>query len=114
MAGVLSHPEETKNRHVWIQSFNVRQNDILAALEKATGTKWQVNHVDSDEQIKIGNELMQQGDWNGFGKLIVAVIFNGKVDCGSDFTKAAKLDNDLLGLPKEDLQDAVDAIVKGN
>lgn len=114
MAGVLLHPEETKNRYVYIQSFNVSQNDILAALEKATGTKWQVNHVDSDERIKTGKDLLQKGDFKGVGLLIVAANFNGKVDVGSDFTKAAKLDNDLLGLPKEDLQASVDTIVNGN
>lgn len=113
VAGVLLHPEETKNRHVWVQSFKVSQNDTLAALEKATGTKWQVNHVDSDEQIKIGNELMKKGDFTGFGMLIIAAIFNGKVDVGADFTKVAKLDNELLGLPEEDLQATIDAVVKG-
>ncbi|KAI9792842.1 MAG: hypothetical protein M1816_001574 [Peltula sp. TS41687] len=114
VVGVLLHPEETKNRYVYVQSFNVSQNDVLAALEKASGARWRVNHVDSDEQIKIGNELMQKGDFNGAGLLIVAAVFNGKVDVGSDFTKIAKLDNDLLGLPKEDLQESVDVVVKGN
>jgi nucleoside-diphosphate-sugar epimerase len=114
VVSVLLRPEETKNRHSFIQSFNVSQNDVLAALEKATGTKWQVNHVDSDERTKTGNELIKQGDFTGFPLLILAVILNGKVDVGSDFTKVAKLDNDLLGLPKEDLQATIDAIVKGN
>lgn len=112
VVGVLSHPAETKNRYVWIESFCVSQNEVLAALEKATGEKWQINKVATEDQIREGREGMAKGVPMAIGKLIVGAILIDDEDAVMDFSKTAPLDNEVLGLPKEDLQTAVDAIVK--
>ena len=112
-ASVLLHPAETKNRYVWIESFRISQNEVLAALEKSTGKKWEVKHVKAADQIQLGRDLLSKGSiMQGLVLLIVGSIINADVDTGSDFSKTRKLDNDLLGLPKESLQSSIDAAVK--
>lgn len=111
VARILAHPEETKNRPVYVQGLRVSQKDMLAAFEKSTGQKFEVKHVDSDEQAQQGREMLAKGDHMGIPKLILAAILNRKHDCGADFTKLGRLDNELLGLPQEDLQATVDAIL---
>ncbi len=112
VVGVLLHPEETKNRYVWIESFRTSQNETLAALEKATGEKWTVKHVKCAEQIEEGREAYRKGDPNWFMQLIIGALFNEELDVGADFSKFAKLDNELLGVPTEDIQATVDAVVQ--
>ena len=112
VVGVLERPAETKNRFVWVESFNTSQNEIVAALEKTTGKKWEVNKVKTADQIKKGRELAAKGEFAGIALLIVATIFTEDVDPGANFSKSKKIDNDLLGLPKEDLQTTVEEIVK--
>ena len=102
---MLLHPAETKNRYVWIESFRTSHNDVLAALEESTGKKWEVKHVKAAEQIKLGRDLLSKGSiMQGIPLLIVGSILNADVDTGADFSKTRKLDNDVLGLPKESLQ----------
>ncbi|KAI9887324.1 MAG: hypothetical protein M1823_000840 [Watsoniomyces obsoletus] len=111
-AQILLKFEETKNRYVWIQSALVSQNDLKAALERATNAQWEVEQVKSEDMIKKGYELLPQG-FPGIALLILGTIFNANADTGSNFTTHTKLDNDLLGLPKEDVQSVVDSVVKG-
>ncbi len=85
---------------------------MLAALERATNTKWEVEQVKSSDMIQKGRELLPQG-FAGIALLILGAFFNANVDTGSDFTKHQQLDNDLLGLPKEDVQTVVESVVKG-
>lgn len=112
VVGVLERPAETKNRFVWVESFSTSQNDVVAALEKTTGKRWQVNKVKTADQIKTGNELVAKGESAGIALLIIGAIFTEDVDTGADFSKSRKIDNDLLGLPKEDLQTTIQEIVK--
>ncbi len=45
-------------------------------------------------------------------QLIIGALFNEELDVGADFSKFAKLDNELLGVPTEDIQATVDAVVQ--
>ena len=40
VVSVLKHPEITANKYLYISSVETSQNEILAALEKATSSKW--------------------------------------------------------------------------
>lgn len=46
VVGVLKHPEETKNRAVYVQSVQTTQNKLLGLAKKATGEAgWKVDEV---------------------------------------------------------------------
>lgn len=104
-------PEKTANKTMFIDSFTVSQNQVLAVLEKATGKKWEVTHVDSDEERKIGQEKIAKRDFTGAANLIRYMNCVG--GCGGDYTTYAESSNELLSLPKESLDDVVANIVKG-
>ena len=97
VVGVLRHPEETVNRYVHVNSYYTTQNQILAALEKATGTKWAVEHTTCKEQGAKGKELLAKHDFSGVGPAIFAMEYSG-----ADFLNFEKfgLSNAKFGLPK--------------
>jgi len=104
-------PEKTVNKYLYIESFAVSQNQVLASFEKATGKKWEVIHVDGEERRKTGLEKMSQGDvFGGAGLLIqyMACVHGN----GGDYTKYQERANDLLSLPQESLDAVVGDILK--
>jgi hypothetical protein len=103
-------PEKTANKTMFIDSFTVSQNMVLASLEKATGKKWEVMHVEAEEERKIGQEKIAKGDFTGAAHLIRYMNCVG--ECGGDYTTYTKSANDLLELPKENLDDVIANIVK--
>jgi len=108
IVGILTHPEETKNRYVFVQSAVVTQNKLLAAAEKATGEKFVIEHQNTEEVEKAGNEKIAKGDFSGFVDLIRRCVWGEGY--GSDYSD--KLDNEILGVKV--LDDAgVEAVVKG-
>jgi hypothetical protein len=54
-------------------------NEFVAALENATGMeRWDIEHVKGEERIKLGRELMAQGQmWQGVAKLALATDGTG-------------------------------------
>lgn len=104
VVGVLKHEEETKNKMVYIQSINLTQNELLSAVEKYTGTKFDVQQVSSNDFKK---ERKQQLETKGFDHdaiedlVSVEGIVNGNWETKENFV------NDLLQLPKENLDDLV-------
>lgn len=50
----LKHPELTKNKHVYVNSFTITQNGVLRALEKTTNDKFAVSHNSSDDLWQDG------------------------------------------------------------
>ena len=109
VVGILTHPEETKNRYVFVQSAVVTQNKLLAAVEKVTGEKFVIEHENSEEVERAGNEKIAKGDFSGFVDLIRRCIWGEGY--GSDYSDK-KLDNEIFGVKA--LDDAgVEEVVKG-
>lgn len=104
-------PDKTANQTLYIDSFTVSQNQVLESLEKATGQSWEITHVDANEERKIGEEKMAQGDF--FGVLHVLRYIFCVSGFGADYTTYTESANELLGLPKETLDEAINRIVKG-
>jgi len=104
-------PEKTANKYIFIASFTVSQNDVLASLEKATGKKWEVKHVDGEEDKKIGLEKMSKGDFSGAPLLIR--YMNCVDGHGGNYMNYKEGANELLSLPKQTLDEVVGEIVKG-
>ncbi|TEY61528.1 hypothetical protein BOTCAL_0167g00030 [Botryotinia calthae] len=111
LKNALLHPEETANKYLFISSFRVSQNQILASLEKATGKKWDVTYVDTEEQKKIGMEKIKKRDFSGGVALIRYINF--VKGYGGDYGEYEEISNGLLGVQKEDLDEAVRVIVEG-
>jgi uncharacterized protein YbjT (DUF2867 family) len=109
---ILRNPDKTANKHIYIHSFKATQNEILAALEKATGEKWKTTAAQTKELRKTGEEKLAKGDFSGVFDILVAVIFGG--DKIFDYATHNGLNNEELGLPKEEsLEATVEQVVKG-
>ncbi|KAL5350663.1 hypothetical protein ACLOAV_004232 [Pseudogymnoascus australis] len=111
VVAVLSKPTVTANQYLYIDSFTASQNEILAALELATGEKWTVTKSTTEAAVAEGQAPFAKGDVSGL-LLLLKANFLGE-GYGSDFTKDAKLSNEILGLPSQDLASTVKALAKG-
>lgn len=103
-------PEKTANRYLFIGTFTVSQNQVLASFEKATGVKWEVTQVDAEEMKKTGLEKMSKGDFSG-GMSLIRYI-NCVHGHGGNYMEYQESANELLSLPKQNLDAAVEEIVK--
>lgn len=113
VVGILKHPEETKNRTVYIQSAALSQNDLIAAAQRAK-PEFQIEKEDvkaADLEQK-GYELLQKGGENIWPAMITFVtlsIFGDEKEWGNNWS--GKNDNELLGI-REKSQQEIEEIVK--
>lgn len=104
-------PEKTANKYLYVDSWTLSQNQILASFEKATGSKWEVVRVDADEQRKAGQAKMASGDFSGAMSLIRYI--NTVEGHGGNYATYSESSNELLFLPKPNLDEVIAGIVKG-
>ncbi|MCJ1325040.1 hypothetical protein MMC10_001702 [Thelotrema lepadinum] len=114
--GALKHLEETKNRFVWVRSFFISQNELLAELEKATGAKWSTQRVQSGPFIEENRKLLKEKGGNaavleGENTAALNLIWTEAVGV-EDWEKTHGLDNDLLEVPREDFSKVIARAVK--
>ncbi|KAF7187616.1 Pinoresinol reductase 1 [Pseudocercospora fuligena] len=110
VAGILKHPEETKNRTVYIQTALITQNKILNIAKKLKpDVKIDAEDVKIADVEKNAYEALQQGgDRIGeamFGFIKVSIM---DPECGANWS--SKNDNALLGIEDatdEDLEKIV-------
>lgn len=103
---ILQRPEETKNKMLFIQSFCVSQNEVLASLEKAMGAKWEITRYDSEEFIKEKKTLADKGDADAIEDLVFVL---GAID--GDWEGRPDFAMEMLGLENEDLDQVVQQVV---
>ena len=101
--------EETVNKIIYVASFTVSKKDVVASLEKATDSVWETTHVDGEEQKKTGLEKISKGDFSG-APLLLSYI-NAVEGHGGNYATCKPLSNELLGLPKENLDEVVAEVV---
>ncbi|RYC56306.1 hypothetical protein CHU98_g9897, partial [Xylaria longipes] len=106
VAILFTDAETTRNRVLFLQSFCVSQLDVLAALEKATGAKWEVSFVESEAFIKEKKAKADAGDKEAIEDLVFAL---GALDGNWETRKGFSMD--LLGLENEDLDEVVKRVV---
>lgn len=102
-----------RNGYAYISSFLISQRDMFESVLRVTGTSekdWTIRYQDVKERYKEGLEQFQKGDMSGFGKLLYARVFYP--DGSGNFEAKFGLHNDLLGLPKEDLDEATRVAVQ--
>jgi NAD(P)-dependent dehydrogenase (short-subunit alcohol dehydrogenase family) len=117
VAALMSLPEEEleklKNKTVFISSFTVSQKDMLDSVLRVTGDKiddWTVTKEPATERFKAGVEAMMKGDRMGFLRMMYTRVFYP--DGNGDYETGRGTSNALLGLPKEDLDEATKAAIK--
>lgn len=111
VAAVLSsaeHLDASKNRHVYINSFTTTQNDVLKALEAATGEKFAVTQATRKELV----DSAPQGPAATMS-LIAAMIYGYPRDLNHYSQYPGGVWNERLGLPRENVDDSVREIVAG-
>ncbi|KAF7534646.1 hypothetical protein G7054_g6062 [Neopestalotiopsis clavispora] len=103
---VLKDEDVGRNKMLFMQSFCVSQLDVLASLEKATGEKWKVNWLKSDDFIKENKAKADAGDKDAIEHLVFAL---GALD--GDWEKKDGFAMDVLGLQNQDLDEIVKGVV---
>ncbi|MCJ1351599.1 MAG: hypothetical protein MMC33_001583 [Icmadophila ericetorum] len=102
-----------RNQIAYVSSFTVSQKDILDSVLRVTNTtldEWQISKEPSEERYTGGVEAMQKGDRMGFLKMMYTRVFYPD-GCG-DYEKSRGTANAVLGLPREDLDEATRAAIK--
>ncbi len=103
--------EQFKDSSAYVASFTLTQKEMFESVLRVTGDKkddWTIKHEDVKERYQRGKQMMSEGKMLGFGILLYARMFYP--DSPGDFSK--KLDNDKLGLPREDLDEWTAVAVK--
>lgn len=119
VASLLSRPihadgpsiDKFKNSSLYITSFVINQVDMLESVLRVTGTTkddWKITKVPVQERFDEGMERMKAGDFKGFAQALYARGF-----FPDDLSKlhTERLSNEVLGLPKEDLDEATKAAI---
>jgi len=98
VVGVLTHPEETKNRFVYVKDLDITQNQLLDIAKKLNpGKTWEDPiQLDTGALEKSSYESLAKGEITPFvmAAFILRVIF-GPLEYGGQFTKT---DNELFGI----------------
>jgi hypothetical protein len=93
-----------KNKFVYVSSFTVNQQDMFQSMLRVTDTKesdWTIKHEDVKARYADGQKQLEGGDRMGFIKMMYSRVFFDDAQCHYDDL----LDNEALGLPKEDLDE---------
>ncbi|EED14992.1 NmrA-like family protein [Talaromyces stipitatus ATCC 10500] len=114
VVSVLEHPEKTANKNLYVASAETSQKEILAALEKATGSKFAVTNTTTEKELSEAGEKLSKGDFSGALILVRATSFGSTPGIRANYAKEEELANDLLGLKLESVDETVARVVKGS
>jgi hypothetical protein len=94
------------NKFVYISSFCINQREMLESVMRVTDTTpedWKVEYRPIEEVWKEANEKFQNGDHAA----LIQVLYgrNFFKDNAGNYEMTKGLHNDILGLPKEDLDE---------
>ncbi|CEJ82525.1 hypothetical protein VHEMI02584 [[Torrubiella] hemipterigena] len=93
------------DKGLYLKSFVVSQKDMLESVKRVTGTTdadWTVTKESSKKRYEEGMAMVKKGNMAGFGKLLYARGFYPD----TYHNLLDKTQNDILGLPEENLDDA--------
>jgi hypothetical protein len=110
-AQILRNPELAKNKLVAVRAFETSQREVVAALEKVQGVKYEINQADAMEYIEENQRRFDTGDMSALGALIRAGILSPGY--GSNFVEGTiEVVSDKLDLPKLTLEEVVEDSIK--
>jgi hypothetical protein len=96
-----------RNRSTYVSSFRLSQRDMFESVKRVTKTTdsdWTISQESVEERFKEGQEGMKVHDWKVFVKMLYSRMFFANGD--GDYESRIGLDNEVLGLPVEDLDEA--------
>ncbi|MCJ1283141.1 hypothetical protein MMC26_002468 [Xylographa opegraphella] len=96
-----------RNRFVYASSFTISQKKMFESVLRVTGDSaddWQVTYVPVKEAYQEGAKMLASGKRIGFVQLLYSRSFFP--DGAGNYGASRGLDNDKLGLPREDLDEA--------
>ncbi|KAH6962708.1 hypothetical protein HG530_006421 [Fusarium avenaceum] len=102
--------EDTKNKIIWLSDFAITQNTLLETIERVGGQKLAVEKVDSYQLIKEKQAEVAAGDPYAIYSLIETGFVTGRF--GGHLEKEGTIMNEVLGLPKKNLDDVVREALK--
>ena len=105
--------ESFKNKVVYVSSFTVSQKDMLESALRVTGTKedeWIITKEPAQERYSSGIKEMQEGKRIGFAKMMYTRVFYP--DGSGDVEHNKGTLNTILGLPKEDIDEATKVAIE--
>ncbi|KAF4438028.1 hypothetical protein F53441_12880 [Fusarium austroafricanum] len=111
--GILTHPEETQDRIVYIQDTVVTQNKLLEMAKELNPNKeWTVKHAKIDDIVAASDANIAKGiaDFPTMIGYLVRAIFDP-----TSVPKFTKLDNELLsikGVTDEQLKEFIKPLVQ--
>lgn len=125
VAGLLALPVEAdtagevtlgayRNKFVYISSFAVNQREMLDAVNRATGLSdgdWKIERMGAKERFDDARRMMAEGNRMGFAYMLYTRYFFPGEDAAL-YEKTKGLDNEKLGLPVENLDEATRLAVK--
>ena len=115
-AGIVQHPTETENRNLFIADFHASTNQLVAELEKQTGSKFARVQKDSRKVFNAALEGFKQNP-TGFSFIQQIIVSSYVGDdpeniLGSQWKEQATIDNKVLGLRTVTLSEVVANKVK--
>jgi hypothetical protein len=111
--GEVSLTTHFKNKPAYISSFTISQGDMLESVLRVTGDEkkeWKITNVPVKEYYKSGVEEFQKGNMVGFQKLLYSRAFFP--ESSGNFEATRGLHNEVLGLPKEDLDEFTKVVIQ--
>jgi hypothetical protein len=106
---ILSKPSEFTNQVVHIHDFNVSQNEVLAAIEQASGEIFEVERIDLNDMGNKAIAALQRGEFalpNFFGALRMTIWGESKTASWD-----VKDDSERAGLGGVDLVETLQKVV---
>jgi putative NADH-flavin reductase len=102
----LKLPQETQNQALYVQSFCITQLELLAALEKATGSKWKTEDLESKSFLEKEKSKADAGDHAAIEEVVFVI---GTLE--ADWRGKEGFAMDLLGLEDEDLDQVLTQVI---
>ncbi|PGH32729.1 hypothetical protein GX50_04441 [[Emmonsia] crescens] len=110
VVGTFLNPTETANKFLRIRSLQATQNQILAAFEQITESKWTVERISTEELYRVGKEKMEKGEGGWILDILCTQIFADGEDRSLVATREDS-DNGLVGVREVELEDVIRGIV---
>lgn len=112
VVGVLEHPDETKNRAVYVQDMATSQNKLLAIAKKIAPEKtetWEPVATSLATMKKASDDALAKGQFSN--EVMVAYLYVSVMGDGYGGL-IEKSDNELLGIAGDKTDADVEAIMK--
>ena len=103
-----------RNRMVFVSSFAINQREMLDSLNRVMGLgdgHWKTSRVGAKQRFEDARKSMAKGDRMGFAYMLYSRSFFPGEDVAL-YEKTRGLENERLGLPVEDLDQATKKAVE--